>query len=122
MKYLCLAYGDQKKLEALSEPEREALFAGCRLHDEEMRRTGGYLQGISLEWDAITIRPKGGKPVVSDGPFIESRELVGGLVIIEARDLNDAVRIASLHPAAKLGETIGWAVELRPIGVCEALR
>lgn len=120
MKYLCLAYGDRKSMEALSEEEMQELFAGCRAHDEELRRSGHFVEGMSLEWDAMTIRPRGGKPVVTDGPFIESREVVGGLVIIEARDLNEAVRIASLHPAAHLGEKLGWAVEVRPIGTCQA--
>jgi hypothetical protein len=53
--------------------------------------------------------------VVTDGPFVETRETVGGLIIIEARDLNEAIRIASMHPAARLGEQGGWALEIRPI-------
>jgi hypothetical protein len=122
MKYLCLAYGDRKKMEALGEAEMSELMVGCRLHDAELRKTGKLVQGESLDWDAMTIRPRGGKPVVTDGPFVESREVVGGLVIIEARDLNEAVRIASLHPAAHLGEHLGWGVEVRPIGSCEALK
>jgi len=63
----------------------------------------------------MCIRPRDGKPVVTDGPYVETKEQVGGLVIIEAADLNEAVRIASLHPAAHLGEKLGWGVEIRPI-------
>jgi hypothetical protein len=115
MKYLCLAYGDRAKMEKLSKEGFEALVAKCRLHDEELHRSGRFVSGQSLEWDAKTIRPRGGRPVVTDGPFIEAREVVGGLVIIEAESMDEAVRVASLHPAAHLGEDLGWAVEVRPI-------
>ena len=115
MKYLCLAYGDQKKMAALSKAEFEALVAKCRVHDEELRNSGHFVQSESLEWGVTTIRAKNGKVVVTDGPFVETRETVGGLIVIEARDLNEAIRIASLHPAAHLGESTGWGIELRPI-------
>ncbi len=115
MKYLCLAYGDQEKVQALSEEAFAALVERCRVHDEELRRTGQVVLTESLEWATVTIRPRAGKPVVSDGPFVESREKVGGLFVIEARDLDEAVRVASLHPAASLGEELGWAIEVRPI-------
>ena len=115
MKYLCLAYGDQEKMATLTPAEFEALVAKCKLHDEEMRATGQYVEGLSLDWGGPVIRARGGKPVVTDGPFVESKEQVGGVVIIEARDLNDAIRVASMHPAAHLGEEFGWAIEVRPI-------
>lgn len=120
MKYLCLAYGDQQKFERLSKEQLAALFERCQAYDAEMKATGQYLQAMSLGWDAVTLRPAGGKPIVSDGPFIETKETVGGLVVIEARDLNDAIRVASMHPAARMGEDLGWAVEVRPIGTCDA--
>lgn len=115
MKYLCLAYGDQKKMEALSKAEFEALVAKCGPMDEEMRRSGQVVMTESLEWGTTTITTRNGKQIVTDGPFVESKEKVGGLFIIEARDLNEAVRIASMHPGARLGEDRGWGVEVRPI-------
>ena len=115
MKYLCLAYGDPEKNAKLSPEEFETLKARCGPHDEELRRTGQVVMVESLEWATTTIRARNGKPVVSDGPFVETKEKVGGLFIIEARDLNDAVRVASLHPAARLGEELGFALEVRPI-------
>lgn len=115
MKYLCLAYGDQAKMSKLTPAQFEELVAKCKLHDEELHRTGKFVTAHSLEWDVASIRPKNGKPVVTDGPFVETREKIGGLVIIEARDLNEAISIASLHPAAHLGEDLGWAIEVRPI-------
>jgi hypothetical protein len=115
MKYLCMAYGDRQKMEALSKAEFEALVARCRVHDEELRKSGQLVLVESLEWGTTTLRPRNGKVVVTDGPFAETKEQVGGLFIIEARDLNDAIRVASLHPAAHLGEQLGWGIEVRPI-------
>jgi hypothetical protein len=115
MKYLCLAYGDPRKMGALAKGEFEDLVARCKPHDEELRRTGQLLEVESLEWATSTLRSRNGKVLVTDGPFIESKEKVGGLFIIEARDLDDAIRVASLHPAAHLGEHLGWAIEIRPI-------
>ena len=118
MKYLCLAYGDEEKMAALTPEELDALIAKCREHDAELKATGALLRGESLDWPATTIRPRGGKPFVSDGPFTESKEQVGGVILIEARDLNEAIRIASLHPAASLGEEFGWAIEIRQLTTC----
>jgi len=115
MKYLCLAYGDQEKMSALSKEEFEALVARCRVFDEELKQSGHLVSAQSLEWDCATIRPRNGRPVTTDGPFVETKEKVGGLIVIEARDLNEALRVAALHPAAHLGEHLGWAIEVRPI-------
>lgn len=115
MKYLCLAYGDQEKMSALTKEEFEALVARCRVYDEELKGSGHLVQSFSLEWDCATIRARNGKPVTTDGPFVETKEKVGGLILIEAKDLNEALRVATLHPAAHLGEKLGWAIEVRPI-------
>ena len=115
MKYLCLAYGDQKKMEKLTKEQFAELLERAKAYDAELRATGQLVQSASLEWDYVALRPNGPKPIVSDGPFVETKETVGGLIVIEARDLNEAIRIASLHPAAHLGEEFGWAIEIRPI-------
>jgi len=115
MRFLCLAYGDQRKMEALSKEEFESLVAECRVHDEELRKSGHLILVESLEWAAATVRARNGTIVTSDGPFVETKETIGGLFIIEARDLVEAARVASLHPGARLGEHLGWAVEVRPI-------
>ena len=97
--------------------ERAALLAQCPALDEAMRATGRMRLSASLgdldTWR--TLRPQGGKTHVSDGPYTESKEVVGGLFIIEADDRDEALRLASMHPAATLGEEGGWAVELIPI-------
>ncbi len=115
MRYLCLAYGDRTRMEALSPSELEALMSECRRHDEELRQSGHLVRVESLGWGATTLRPGHGKVLVTDGPFVETKEQVGGLFVIEARDLNEAIRIASLHPAAHLGHQLGWGIEVRPI-------
>jgi hypothetical protein len=123
MKYLCLAYYDHEKFDALSQEELKALVSQCPKHDEELRKSGHVvLQGSLGELKATTtIRPRNGKPLVTDGPYTETKEQVGGFFMIEARDLNEAILIASKHPAAHLGEHLGWAIEVRPIGNCLAL-
>ena len=117
MKYLCLAYGDEKKYAAMSKAEIEAMGVQCRSHDEELHQ-GGHLAliaSLSPTRSATTLRPVGGKTVLSDGPYVETKEQVGGFFILEARDLNEAIQAASRHPAARVGEKMGCAVEIRPI-------
>lgn len=115
MKYLCLLYGNQEKVSQLSKEEFAGLVEKCKAHDAELHRTGAVRMVESLEWDVTTVCPKDGKPTVIDGPFVETRDVVGSVLIIEARDLNEAIRIASLHPAANMGEGLGWGIEIRPI-------
>jgi len=117
MKYLCLAYYDEKKFEALPKAELEAIVRECPPHDEALRQSGHLIVQASLgpTRATATLRPRNGKPSVTDGPYVETKEQVGGFFIIEARDLNDAIRVASKHPAANIGEQVGWAVEVRPI-------
>ena len=115
MKYLCLAYGAEEQMNALSKSEMDALISDCRTYDEELRKTGHLVSGMSLGWGATTLRLRNGKLSITDGPFAATKEVVGGLVIIEARDLNEAIQVASLHPAARTGEALGWGVEVRPI-------
>jgi hypothetical protein len=117
MKYLCLAYYDEKKFEALPNAELEAIVRECPPHDEALRQSGHLIVQASLgpTRATATLRPRNGKPSVTDGPYVETKEQVGGFFIIEARDLNDAIRVASKHPAANIGEQVGWAVEVRPI-------
>ena len=118
MKYLCLAYYDEKAFEALSKCELDALVRQCPPHDAALRASGHLIvqASLGLSRETTCIRPRNGKVSITDGPFTETKELVGGFFVIEARDLNEAIRVASLHPAAHLGERVGWGIEVRPIG------
>jgi len=119
MKFLCLAFGDEQKFSALTESEMRTLGEKCNAYDEELRKTGRLVASGSLGRRAKTMRWKGGKLRVTDGPFTEAKELVGGFVIIEAADTDEAIRIASLHPAARMGEDLGWGIEVRPMDSCQ---
>lgn len=114
MKYLCLACGDAAAWERLTEQEQQALVTRCRVHDEKLaadERVGLY---IGLLDGGRLIRQENGQRVVTDGPFIESKE-IGGVFIVEAEDLDEATELATLHPAARMGEELGWYVVVRPI-------
>lgn len=115
MKYLCLAYGDEQKFNAMSKSELDALIDKCSAYDKELQEGGHLVSGMSLGWAATTLRLRSGKLSITDGPFTATKEVVGGLVIIEARDLNEAIQVASLHPAARMGEELGWGIEIRPV-------
>lgn len=115
MKYLLLAYGNEDKFNGLTETQMNTLIDNCRAYDAEMHAAGKVVAGGSLSWASRNLRLKGGKLSVTDGPFVDTKEVVGGVVILEADDFDEAVRVASLHPAARMGEELGWAIELRPI-------
>ena len=117
MKYLGLAYFAPEKFAAMAPDDIKKLVSQCPALDEKMRATGKVLVSASLGDQAtwITLRPQSSKTHVSDGPYTESKEVVGGLFIIEADSRDEALRIASMHPATTLGEECGWAVELIPM-------
>ena len=117
MRYLCLAYYDPEKMNALPKPELQAIISKCPGHDAKLHATGHLLFSASLGGPerTINIRPKGEKTAITDGPFTESKEMIGGMFIIEADSPEEAKAIASHHPAAHLGEHIGWGIEIRPI-------
>lgn len=117
MKYLGLAYFTPEKFAALAPDDVQQLVSQCPALDEKMSATGKLLVSASLgdQEGWTTLRPRSGKTHVSDGPYTEAKEVVGGLFIIEADNREEALRIASMHPAAMLGEAGGWAVELIPL-------
>lgn len=117
MRYLCLGYYDPEVFDSLSDEEKEEIARECAPHDEALHASGGLVSVASLAHrTAVTLRPDGdGETTVTDGPFAETKEVVGSYFIVEADDLDEAVRLASLHPAAKWGEHLGFAVEVRPV-------
>ena len=117
MKYLGLAYFTPDRFAAMAPADIKNLVSQCPPLDEKMRATGKVLVSASLgdldSWR--TLRPRSGRTQVTDGPYTESKEVVGGLFIIDADSREEALRIAAMHPAATLGEEAGWAVELIPM-------
>jgi hypothetical protein len=117
MKFLVLAYYDPEKFAAISKDELDAVVGGCAPHDAALRATGRVIMQASLEEPSVatSVRPRRGSMSATDGPFAETKEQVGAFFLIEAADRDDAVRVASLHPAANLGEQLGWGIEVRGI-------
>ncbi len=114
MKYLCLIYGEEKGMAAMSKAEGEAMMAEYFAFTNDIRNGGQYVGGEALTpvHTATTVRVRNGKISTTDGPFAETKEQLGGFYLIEARDLNDAVQVAARIPGAKYG-----SVEVRPVQV-----
>jgi hypothetical protein len=112
MKYLCLVYYDEKKLDALSKREYDSLVDEVLSYRETLRSSGHYIASDGLEPvnTAVTLRVRNGQLSTMDGPFAETKEQLGGFLLIEARDLNDAIRVAAKLPPMRLG-----CVEVRPV-------
>ncbi len=112
MKYLCMVFFDEKKLNALSEDELRVLDDESLAHDDILRKSGHLIaaQALKSVQSATTVRRRGGKVVVTDGPFAETTEQIGGFLLIEAQDLDEATQLASKVPVIRLG-----GIEVRPI-------
>lgn len=118
MKYLCLGYYAPEVYESMSEEERKALGERCQPHDEKFFGTGKVLDVASLQHPyGAHIRPGPNGQTVTDGPFAEAKEVVGSYFLIEADDLDHAVEIAKLHPAAQIGWEVGFSMEVRPVDI-----
>ena len=112
MKYLCLIYDEEKKMSALPEAERNQLMSDYFAFTEDVRKKGHYVAGEALHpvSSATTVRVRNGSLVTTDGPFAETTEQLGGFYLIDARDLNEAIQVASRIPSAKIG-----SIEVRPV-------
>jgi hypothetical protein len=112
MQYLCLIYFDEKKLEDLPEAERNALYDEAYAYYDELVKNGHGIAGDALQSvkQATTVRIQKGKTSITDGPYVETKEQLGGFILMEAKDLEEAIRLASNIPPARLG-----GVEVRPV-------
>jgi hypothetical protein len=115
MKYLCLIYYDETQAETLPESEYNGIGSDALKYSMELQTGGQFIASAALQstQTATTIRPRNGKLSITDGPFAETKEQLGGFFLIEARDLNDAIRVASKIPPLRLG-----CIEIRPIKEC----
>jgi hypothetical protein len=113
MRFLCLVMVDEEKLAALSKKEAQELDDISLDHDQKLRQSGKFLAAAALEpvGASKTVRVKDGKLLVTDGPFVETKEQVGGFILIDARDLNEAIEVASKIPA---GQELG-SIVVRPV-------
>jgi hypothetical protein len=111
MRYLCLVYFEPHVLSTLSAGERAALDRDSLAYDAELKRGGHLIAAAALQSvsTATTVRKRGGTISMTDGPFAETREVLGGFIFIEARDLNEALRLAGNIPMARFA-----SIEVRP--------
>src|SRR5687767_11527649 len=105
MRYLCLVYHEEEQVDCLPDDEYNAIIDEVIDYREELRRGGHYLVSSPLQsvTTATTIRVRNGKVTITDGPFAETKEQLGGFYLIEATDLNEAIRLASHMPPARIG-------------------
>jgi hypothetical protein len=112
MKYLCLIYDQESQLQAMGKEENDAFMGEYFAFTDDIQKSGHFVGGEQLHpvSAATTVRIRGGRVSMTDGPFAETKEQLGGFYLIEARDLNDAVQVAQRIPSARTG-----CIEVRPV-------
>jgi hypothetical protein len=112
MKYLCLVYVDEKILETMTPAEHSVMDNEALAYDQTLRNSGHFVAANALEpvSTATSIRLRGAKVSITDGPFVDTFEKLGGFVLIEAKDLDEAIQIASKIPPGRMG-----GIEVRPV-------
>jgi hypothetical protein len=111
MKFVCLGYIEAGKFENMPEGERNAMVDRCFDYDDVLRRNRHFAGGDALQpaSTAVTLRFQGGKVTVTDGPYAETKEQIGGILILEADDIDHAIELMSKHPGVRMGP-----FEIRP--------
>ena len=118
MKFVCLGYIEPGKFENMPEQERNAMVDSCFGYDDVLRREGHFAGGEALQppGTAKTLRFQGGRMSVTDGPYAETKEQIGGILILEANDIDHAVELMSKHPGVRVGP-----FEIRPAADISAM-
>src|SRR6201984_1665988 len=113
VKYICFGYYDKSKFDGMPEGERNAMFDTCFEYDDHLRANGHWAGGEALQpaETALTLSWKNGKVATTDGPYVETKEQLGGILVLEARDMNHAVQLISQSPGVKLK---CGTIEIRP--------
>lgn len=114
MKFVCLGYADMSKFKDAKPEEMSAMMQKCFDYDDELRRGGHFIGGEALDMpeQAATVRMRDGKVIVTDGPYAETKEQLGGILFLEARDMEHAIALMSKHPGVAFGP-----FEIRPAAV-----
>ena len=112
MKFLCLSYLDEKKIELLSESERDVFIKECSAYDDILRKSGHFIRLEALEnaRNAKTLRYRNDKVSITDGPYAETKEQIGGILLLDALNLNHATELMSKHPGIRVA-----TFEIRPL-------
>jgi hypothetical protein len=117
MKFLCVGYFNPDKMEARPKEEIDAIMGKCEPHLNKFYKSGQMMMDAGVDLDVKHLSRVGGKVRVTDGAPDESKERIGSVFMIEAEDMEDAVRVASLHPTVQVdeGEELDWRLEVRPV-------
>lgn len=112
MKFLCLSYLDETKLGPMSEGERDTFLEECFVYDIVLRKNGHFvrLEALQSARNAKTLRHRNGKVSITDGPYAETKEQIGGILLLDAKDLDHATELMSKHPGIRVA-----TFEIRPI-------
>ncbi len=111
MKYVCFGYIEKGKFEGMTEDEQHSMLDGCFEYEDHLRANGHWRGGEALQLPetALTLYWKNGKVATTDGPYAETKEQLGGILVLEARDMNHALQLMEQHPGLKYGP-----IEIRP--------
>jgi hypothetical protein len=111
MKFVCLGFIDESKFALIPQKDVQMMMEECFSYDDELRRGGHFVGGEALDSarNAVTLRTKNGELEVTDGPYVETKEMLGGILLLEARDMNHAIALMSKHPGVRMGP-----FEIRP--------
>lgn len=121
MKFQCLGYFDQQKMDALPKEQLDAIMLECQPHLDELYKSGRVLMDGSVAQEMKRLKRIEGKVQVNDRPIVDVHKMLGSMFIIEAKEMDEAMQVASLHPTVQVssGEQLGWELEIRPIDVYE---
>jgi hypothetical protein len=112
MRYVCLGFFDEAAFAQIPQADAQTMREKCFAYDDVLRRGGHFLGAEALDsaYNAVTLRMKDSEVQVTDNPYVETKDSLGGILLLEARDLNHAIALMSKHPALKIGNVF----EIRP--------
>ncbi len=117
MIFLCMGYFSPEKMDARPRAEIEAVMNECQPVVENFYQSGNVLLDAGLESETKSLRRVNDEIIVTDGPFTETKELIGSIFVFEAENMEEAIKLASLHPTTQISraEEFGWRIEIRPV-------
>jgi hypothetical protein len=117
MKYQCMGFFDQEKMDALPKDEIDAIMQECQPHLDKLYKSGHLLMDAGVDKEVKSLQRVDGKIQVFDNRFAEPKRILGSVFIIEAHDMEEAIQVATMHPTVQVteGELLGWEIEIRPI-------
>ena len=122
MKFICIGYYEPALMDALPPAELAAVMSRCRPHMANYEATGQVLVDAGLASESRLVQRQHGQVRVTDGPFAEAKEMVGSVLLLEAADMADALRVAAMHPSSQVpdAERLRWRMEVRPVDYFKA--